>query len=221
MTTCVFVRSQVCTGAEEHGWTEAGGSRAGLRAEAGSRVQADEPQFERYAQPHAGDRQLGAFGGPTPGWQGRKQESFPPCVAPGSWQPPPRQDMQTEAASPVCAGQFWGHVSAHSRSKVCSWGDAYSRCRLVVSETNSSASQAAVISEAKVSNEGSADRTPDGEGREVEAEAPLSPWTAPTPSGTAGTAFLLAFLPWCASLPPSLRGQHGKGARGRFGGGRS
>lgn len=73
----------MCTGAEEHGWTEAGGSRAGLRAEAGSRVQADEPQFERYAQPHAGDRQLGAFGGPTPGRQGQKQESFPPCVAQG------------------------------------------------------------------------------------------------------------------------------------------
>lgn len=164
MTTCVFVRSQVCTGAEESmAGRRPAGRGQGLELRQGAGCGRMSRSLSATPSRTPGTGSLGLSVDRHPAGRGGNRSPSLRAWPKGSWQPPPRQDTRTEAASPVCAGQFWGHVSAHSRSKVCSWGDAYSRCRLVVSETNSSASQAAVISEAKVSNEGSADRTPHGD----------------------------------------------------------
>lgn len=94
--------------------------------------------------------EAGAFGGQTSGGRGRNRSpSLCAC---------PSEKGGVKATWAVCTRRFWSHVSDHSQGKTGFGGDAYFICRLVIWETKPSARQAAVISEAKVSNEDSVDR---------------------------------------------------------------
>lgn len=95
----------------------------------------------------------------------RKQSSVPGRARPGfrwtnRWRVGAEAEAQGRRLCPHSVkggiGAAWAvcapHVSPHSQGKMGFGGDAYFTCRWVILETKSSASQAAVISEAKVSH---------------------------------------------------------------------